>query len=490
MTSLKSKTEIKYGIAWMGACFAFAVAVYGYLGTFARHMADDYCAVKFTQSNFFSALWKNYLNISDRYSNFTLIALSEFISPRSVMVLPALMLLLWVIGITWMIWEAAKMAKLGWPRPVAFALACMLIFFTLLQAPNLYQTLYWRSSMATHFAPLVFIPYFILYVLRRISSQMKSPSPFWYYLLDVVLAFLLGGFSEPTVVFLIVLFGSAFLLTWGLNKSPQRNLVLSILGSSLAGLIAALLAMALAPANSLRLGTPPPPLPILISRSFLYAYQFSTNSLRTLLLPAFLIGFISFFLFYGLYIFWMSALNKQQIKNTAILLVIVPVFSYLLIVASFSPSVYGQGFPIERARFIGQLIIDTGLMAFGALLGVLLAQWKTQAADNIYFKIAFIVMLVIFSVYPLRAVSNLSKTFQEYKARAEMWDLRNAYTIRHAAQGERDITVPGFSGVFGIKELDVNENHWVNMCAAGFYGVDSIRAVPVPDEFLLEYLSE
>ncbi|MFN8411969.1 MAG: DUF6056 family protein [Anaerolineales bacterium] len=490
MTSSKLKSGLDSLLIFAGICFSSAIAVYAYLGIFARHMADDYCAIKFTRSNFFSALWTNYLNISDRYSNFTLIALSEFISTRSVRVLPALMLILWVVGITWSILEVVKIAKINWPKPLAFVLASMLIFFTLLQAPNLYQTLYWRSSMATHFAPLVFAPYFLVYVLRRISSAMKSPAPFGYYLLDFALAFLLGGFSEPTVVVLIALFGSALLGTWFLNQSPNRTLALSILTSSFMGFFAALLAMVFAPANALRLGTPPPPIPLLISRSFLYAFQFSLNSLRTLALPAFLTLFISFFLFYGLYVFWMPKLTSQQTKTTAIILIILPVFSYLLIVASFSPSVYGQGFPIERARFIGQLILDVGLMSIGAYVGVLLAQWTSSFAENLSLKIVFIIVLLVLCIYPVRAAVNVSKNVSEYQARAKMWDLRNDYIVRHAALGEQDLIVPGYSGAFGIKELDDSPNQWINLCAASYYQVNSISALSIPDQYIVEYLNK
>jgi hypothetical protein len=34
-----------------------------------------------------------------------------------------------------------------------------------------------------------------------------------------------------------------------------------------------------------------------------------------------------------------------------------------------------------------------------------------------------------------------------------------------------------FDGLEGVKELDVNANHWVNRCAAKYYKVDSIRAI-------------
>src|SRR5258706_595956 len=84
---------------WLVTTFSgSAVAVYAYLGIFSRHLADDYCVASFTRSNFFAALWENYLTISDRFSNFMLIALSESAWPRSVAILPALMVVLWALS--------------------------------------------------------------------------------------------------------------------------------------------------------------------------------------------------------------------------------------------------------------------------------------------------------------------------------------------------------------------------------------------------------
>jgi hypothetical protein len=48
------------------------------------------------------------------------------------------------------------------------------------------------------------------------------------------------------------------------------------------------------------------------------------------------------------------------------------------------------------------------------------------------------------------------------------------------AQGQIDLLIPQLDGVYGIKEMDVEATHWVNRCAAVYYGVNSIRAIP-PD---------
>jgi len=173
----------------------FVLVVYAYLGTFSRHLADDYCSVDFLRKSFFRALWTNYTNVSDRFSNFMLITLSEAIDPRLVAVLPALMLALWVIGIAWLLYESSRFNGRAWDKSIIFALTFLLVFLALLQAPNRFQILYWRSSMATHFAPLVFMPFLGASILRSIFAAEKKPTAFWVYPPLFLSAFLIGGYS-------------------------------------------------------------------------------------------------------------------------------------------------------------------------------------------------------------------------------------------------------------------------------------------------------
>ncbi len=471
----------------LGGLFsAFVLLIYAYLGTFSRHMADDYCSVGFTRRNFFTALWDNYQTVSDRFSNFMLIASSESLSSNSVATLPALMLILWVAGIAWLLYEASRFGGQNWSVSFVLSLACLLAFFALLQAPNRYQILYWRSSMATHFAPLVLMPSFAAFLLHQIAKKYFSA---WMVPLVFVLAFLLGGFSEPTAVVLIALLACALAAAWAWIKPEARKSSLSLLAVAFAGALTALVVMALAPANSLRLGTPPPALPLLISRSFEYGYEFSVGAFRTLPLPTFFSLFIPFLIFYNLHIAPASALTTAQQKRMWLVLAAVPVLSYLLIVGSFAPSVYGQSFPVERARFAGQLILVAELMISGAVLGVLAAQWRPHFMQSLPLATITAVLLAISAAYPLRAAVLTFADIPEFRDRAVLWDARENYVYERIALGETELIVPSFPGIYGIKEWDEVETHWVNRCAAAYYQVDTIRAVTVPDEYLQDFFS-
>jgi hypothetical protein len=470
---------------WFSATFsAFVLAIYAYLGTFSRHLADDYCSVNFTSTNFFSALWLNYMNVSDRFSNFMLITFSEFVSPRSVSVLPALMLTFWIMGIAWLLYEASTFNGQVWAKSTILTLTLLLVFFALLQAPNRFQILYWRSSMATHFAPLVFMPYLATFILRSITSAEKAPLSLWVYPFVFFIAFIIGGFSEPTVVVMISLLGLAVFLTsmrvW--MKTPARSAALGLLLWSFTGAVLALVVMAISPANSFRLSNAAPPaLPMLLLRSFRYGFDFILNSFRTLPLPTLLNLLMPFLIFYNLQAAPAPVLSPIQRKRALIMLAAIPVLSYLLIVGSFLPSVYGQSFPVERARFTGQLCLVAGLMIEASLLGSLFAQYRTYIVEVLPLKLIAAILLAVAALYPLRAARIALADIPEYHTRAQEWDVREAQIFAYRAQGQTDLIVDQFNGVDGVKELDVNANHWANRCAAQYYGINSIRAFPQPN---------
>jgi hypothetical protein len=214
----------------------------------------------------------------------------------------------------------------------------------------------------------------------------------------------------------------------------------------------------------------------LFSRAFLYGVEFILNSFRTLPLPTLFTVLMPFLIFYNLRSESAPALTSGQRKNMLILMAVIPVICYLLIVGSFLPSVYGQSFPVERARFTGQLCLVAGLMIEASLLASLLAQFKT----SLPLKLISAVLLAVTALYPLRSAWISLGDIPEYRTRAQEWDVREGQIFEWRKKS-LDLIVDQFNGVDGVKELDVSENHWVNRCAAQYYGLNTIRAYPQPN---------
>jgi hypothetical protein len=165
--------------------------------------------------------------------------------------------------------------------------------------------------------------------------------------------------------------------------------------------------------------------------------------------------------------------------------------AWILVAAGFAPSAYGQGYPVERMRFLARTITIAVFMLEGVLLALITrqVQFKFHAVPIQWIAAILFSSMSIF--YPLRTAAELLRyDVPEYRERAELWDLREEFIKRRIAEGETDLVIPGFSGIYGVKELDDNPAHWINACAARYYGVNSIRTVGVEEEELREVLSD
>ena len=162
-----------------------------------------------------------YETVSDRFSNLLFVALSEFLFPHNVEILPVIMIFLWTAALTWLVYEARRMIRWQWHFFLDFFLAASLAFFAILQAPNRFQTIYWRSAMATHFAPLVYLTAFAALLLMLIRRNESRYPAVWIGFLCLIIAFFGGGFSEPPDAVLIV--ASALALGCGLGLGERTT---------------------------------------------------------------------------------------------------------------------------------------------------------------------------------------------------------------------------------------------------------------------------
>ncbi|MDP2778541.1 MAG: DUF6056 family protein, partial [Anaerolineales bacterium] len=478
-------------IVWIGVlAMLAAIGMYVYLGTFSRYLSDDYCeAVRVNKSSSpVTAVIERYTaeswpRATMRYSNLLFIGLSELIGKNNMPITIASMVLLWVASLVLCIHEIRKYLYINWFYQFDIFLGTTLGFFSLLQAPNLFQTIYWRSAMMTHFAPLVFGSILFAFLVKQAKRSENKFLSLPVYLFALAAAFIIAGFSEPPTITMLIALPLLMFVIWFWGKPPAKQRQLNLLLWTFAGAVLGLLAMILSPASRSVVNENTMGIVAILSTSFLYSYLFIIDSLKTLPLPAFLSALIPFLLV------WLhkqgnpSKLSHEKKRALFLMIIVTPFLVWLLIAAGFSPSVYGQGFPVERMRFLARTMMIAAYMSEGMWFGLLLndLQFKYDRAFGQWAVLVIFAALAM--VYPLRTLFNIYEfDVPEYRSRAELWDLRETYIIRHAGLGERDLVIPGFSGVYQIKELDSDPNHWVNKCAAQYYGVNSIRSVTVPDE--------
>jgi hypothetical protein len=158
------------------------------------------------------------------------------------------------------------------------------------------------------------------------------------------------------------------------------------------------------------------------------------------------------------------------------LLILVPLLNFLLIAASFAPSAYGQDYPAERARFLGRVLMTVALIFEGGLLGLWFAQiqWFVPRRNLVFSAAGFI--LLILGFYPLRAGFSMLNQVDRYKSWASAWDARDAYIQNSVSEGARDLVVVQLDSIGDVLEYKADPISWVNVCAAEYYGLDSLVA--------------
>lgn len=461
--------------------------LYAYLGTFSRYGGDDYCeAARVSQSSAIGAVFERYFaedwpRATMRYSNLFFVGISESLGRYNMQITLASMVLLWFAGTVWGAYEIRKILNIHWTFLIDMFLGLTFGFFSLRQAPNLFETVYWRSAMMTHFAPLVFGLFLISFLLRQARTSKDKPHSLPVYFFIVASTFVIAGFSEPPTTTALTVTSLLMAAVWFWEKSPARQKYLALLVSVFAGALLGLLAMLLSPATAEAAQEKTFDIFSLLMNSFLYGYQFIVDSLKTQPLPVFLA------LLLPLMLFWLhrqmrpSELSYKERSMVLIGLVAVPLLAWLLIASGFSPSVYGQSFPVERSRFLARAILIAAFMLEGAFLGLLLGHVNFRANPMLGNSLVAVVFAVIAIGYPLRTAANLVRfDLPEYRARAEQWDVRDAYIREMKDNGVRDLTVPFLSGEI-IQDLGDRREFRLNRCASVLYGVDSIVARPMND---------
>lgn len=466
------------------------LAAIAYLGTFTRYMADDYCETYITQAysplgaalnRYEDGNWR----AANRYSNLLFAgAVESLFGQESMEIIPVVLIILWGIGLVYLARRVRKLAGIEWHILADVFFGITLAFLSVLQAPNPFQTFYWRSSMATHFVPLVFLNFLVAFLFSSVRSNTGTPPSVWTALVLFFASFMIGGFSEAPVTVTIVGAGLGLAYIWFFVKNKKRSVLLSLTGCVFAGAVSALIVMAISPAVS-NMDADAPSFVEWIQRTAQYTYFFIIDTFKTLPLPILFCIICPAVFVFVIYREKENSniINEQTNRNIALAL---PFILILLIAAGFSASAYGQSYPVARARFFAHYLITITLVFEGALLGIWLSQIKWRFFNAAHFAYMPMLILLIFAIYPFRAGLRVIQDVPEYRIREQNWDRRDAHIYKLRENGQVNLTVPQFDGFDGVKELDSYETHWVNRCAASYYQVNSIRAIPIHGAEALE----
>ncbi len=479
----------KFSVALIGVLvlvsLLFAIFVHAYIGLSTRYNADDYCFAQLARSSgFLAAQGYWYTQYRGVFSHTAAISLAGIAGPRIVSYFPSIVLALWLVGLTWSIWQFALMIGLRRPFIASLLLAEVVIFRTISATPNIVQSLFWQSGMFSYTAPLLLLVGYVGFIAYKSRKWPFRTTPY-SLVLSIAFPFVAGGFSETYVAFqtgaLFLAVGLALLL---LRGESFRRATFRLLLGGFVGSILALAVVILAPGNAVRQAnfpSPPGMLSVLV-HSADYTLRFvgirywfhDSGWLLYVVGPAFLA--------YTLYP------QKNLVRSTPpgrprwpelSMLALPPILGFILIVCSFAPSVWGLSrIPPVRAQIVPEFILVCVQVLWGVVVGLTLRRRGTLDRDvsmrySIFACVLIIVLLVLGPLASARRILSLAPQFRAYASR---WDDRDGEMHDAKLKGRQNLSVPALGYTGGLEDILPDPKFWVNYCFARFYGLDSVKA--------------
>ena len=451
--------------------FAAGAALFGWAGTFARFWADDYCySAEITLYGLPRAFVSWFQFSGNRLSTLVPVALSDLFGIGGIRAVPALVLAGW--GVAFFLFARQLARRLGWQISVMWWLpfAAAWTYFAALLAPDRLQTVYWRMGTLHYSLP---VPLLLLHMVFLLRSSGTGGARWLAAEFSLLLAFFTAGFSETFAALQAGLFGLCLLVAvWRALRQQSAPLVLFLPG--LLGTLLMMGLMLLSPSNLWRQAAQPPPDNVLlvVPYTLRYSLDFVFYTLRGQIVPFGVLGM------FAAAITLASGLAMEiRCSNRALLRVLIGGIAgaYILIVCSFAPSAYaGLAYPAGRALMPAFAVLLLAMMAAVAAAAVLLARgvrWR-------WLPLAALLLALVLGLYPLRGLQSIQIERERMAVWAERWDARDAGIHQQESAGLRDVQVQEIEVVRTLEDIGPDASRWVNVCAALYYDLSTISAVP------------
>lgn len=447
-----------------------ALFIYGYLGSFTRFLADDYCSAHHaTEDGFLGSIIFSYRTINGRYSAYgTDWVVLNLFDAYHIHWIPPLILAIWVLFTILFLYLLLKNAKIQneiyWRAPL---LAITSIFLIMRLNPNVKQSFFWWNGMRSYLFPLVVLVFWgILLLIAKEKIALK-----FLAFLSFGLFFLSGGLSETYLIMqfslLVYLVLLRLLLLFG-DKKEWANLLkdkeLVILFAGIAGTLFSLAIILYAPSNAIRRSVmpPAPDLHTLLTISVASYISFLDELIHNKDKVFALLGAVFFLI-------WIGKAYKLPNKNSKWLIPLSYFGGLLLLFGTFLPGVYGYAkSPPTRTLVIGVFMLVALFLYASFLLGSLLAQYKDFPYQNIIIAI-FSALLIATSA--THAAKSLYASRQIYIDFAQKWDRVDSEILEAKFAGAPSITTEGMDNWARLDRPNENPKWWPTRCYSLYYDI-------------------
>ncbi len=413
-----------------------ALAVYAWRGHWARYVTDDFCtAAALRRYGFWGAMKFHRLSWSGRYAYYAIKAIPESIGPVTASIMPGVMIALFTSAAAWTIRRMTRSTLL------AILAGATIAFAAIDGTPEVLAIggpLVWETGTVTYMLPL------ILYTIW--AGLFFSKRGHW--IVSALLMLVAGGLSETSLAAQCAMTGALALIVVLRKHRDYTRLAVAAFAASLLALIL----VASAPGNVIRMRRLPPrqPLPVAMVKSVRLSYDYIGSVAfadgRALLLVM-LCGAVA------------GMLMRFNV-TAALLAAVVALCGYG---ATFLPSVWMLSMgPPPRALHVTNFFFIAMLFALFAALGSARPQLVTRFAP------ALLIIAIVVPVFAMQSVIDDGP-----RAKRGAAELDRIGAIMRAHRGER-VTIHS-PWAIAERALVEEPEFWTNRCISEFYGALSLR---------------
>jgi hypothetical protein len=441
---------------------AVALMLYGYLGSFTRFLADDFCSVYYANRlGLLRSIWYWRLNWSGRYTAYGADWVVEKIGAYALPIIPPLSLLFWLIfTITALHLLSRHVFSADTLRPTTFSLGTIFVFAVLVLSPNVPQSMYWWNGMRSYSLPLILLTGYAILFQMGIEKLRSQKELFAGAALSFLLTFMIGGLGETYIAFQLLLFACLFGLEWLLHRDIKSSTSIFLL-AGLTGSICSMILVVSAPGNAIRQSFFPPP-PNIVQLLQISSVGYRDFILEIIHAPEQITGLVGVTLASA----WAGTHSeRKQMENHWVSLVIF-LGAFLLSFACFVPGVYASlEPPPTRALIIPAFILVAGLMYGGFVMG---ESFVKPTLVKYSILILAIFLIGYSAVTKARSLLGDREIYIEF---AQKWDETDAFILKAKGENQASVQIPGLDNWAGLERPTPKKEYWPNVCYSLYYGI-------------------
>ena len=176
--------------------------LYAYLGQFGRPMGHDYCDIsRGREQSAWDSMVYGLDNWAGSYANEFFKSAAAPLDILAVRITPALIVVLWLVGLFWLIDEGLTRLKISHSRRLALAAAALALAGAI-NGSYLPQSFYWYAASTRYLLPLALLT---IYLALAVWLARRIWLPAWGLIAGAALCFITAGFAELFMVFQLAL---------------------------------------------------------------------------------------------------------------------------------------------------------------------------------------------------------------------------------------------------------------------------------------------